>query len=702
VAKILDRHRALLAFVYIRQSSPHQVLEHRESRERQYELVDLAAALGWPRERVVGVGVDQGRSGATAGDRLGFQRLIAEVTMGHVGLVLGLEASRLARCDRDWRQLFELCGAFQTLMADQEGVYDANDPNDRLLLGLKGMMSEIELTTMRNRLLQGRWHKARRGALFASVPLGYVLLPTGEMALDPDEQVQGVVRLIFAKFAELGTVYAVFRYLLEHHIRVGLRARRGGQKGQVVWRRPALATLFAVLHNPTYAGAYTYGRQCQDPAYRAAGTPGKRVRHLPMAEWKVLLRDRLPAYISWETYLENQERMRHNDFANAGPGAPREGEALLGGVLVCGTCGARMQVRYPGRRRGGYYDCVRHLLRGVPRTCRGLPAGAVDELVAAQVLRALTPAALELSAQAFADQQRERARLEQHWRQRLERARYEAERAERQYRAVEPENRLVARTLETAWEEALKAEAGVREEFDRWQRTAPQPWGSAERARVRALATDIPALWQAATTSMGERKEIVRCLIDRVVVMVRADSEDVRVAIHWQGGATTEHVVQRPVRRYEQLHAFNELRERIVRLRRQGRTAAEIAAQLNRDGYRTPKTRSNFTEDNVRRFVCKQGLTESARTEAKRDKGEWRLAELATKLRMPKGKLGEWVRRGWLHGRQTQPDGTWIVWADRDELQRLRRLRDCSQRGAHDHPKSLTTPKPCPKKERAE
>jgi hypothetical protein len=276
-------------------------------------------------------------------------------------------------------------------------------------------------------------------------------------------------------------------------------------------------------------------------------------------------------------------------------------------------------------------------------------------------------------------------------------ARYEAERAERQYRAVEPENRLVARTLETAWEAALQAEAGVREEFDRWQRTAPQPWNAAERARVQALSADIPALWQAATTSMAERKEIVRCLVEKVVVQVRADSENVPVTIHWQGGMTTEHVLQRPVRCYEQLQEFAELRERIVQLRREGRTVAEIAAQLNRDGYRTPKTRSDFTEENVRRFVSKKSLTAISRTEAKLAKGEGRLAELAKKLHMPKWKLADWARRGWLHGRQTQPDGVWIVWADRDEMQRLKQLRGCSQRGVHNHPKSLTTPKPRPK-----
>jgi hypothetical protein len=257
----------------------------------------------------------------------------------------------------------------------------------------------------------------------------------------------------------------------------------------------------------------------------------------------------------------------------------------------------------------------------------------------------------------------------------------------------------VAWTLEAAWEEAWKAEAGVREEFDRWQRTAPQPWTAAERARVGALSADIPALWQAATTSTAERKEVVRCLIEKVAVTVRADSEDVPVTIHWQGGVTTEHVIQRPVRRYEQLHAFKELRERIVRLRRQGRTVAEIAAQLNREGYRTPKTRGDFTEENVRRFVSKKGLTAISRAEAKLAKGEWRLAELANKLQMPKGKLADWARRGWLQGRQAQPEGGWIVWADRDKVRRLKRLRGRSRRGVHNHPESLTTPKPRAKSE---
>ena len=691
-AKVQDQHRAKLAIVYVRQSSPHQVLEHRESRELQYALADHAVALGWPKERVLVIDEDQGQSAKTAEDRVGFQRLVAEVTMSHVGLVLGLEVSRLARSNQDWHQLFERCAFFQTLLADQEGVYDASDPNDRLILGLKGMMSEVELITMRNRLQRGKLHKAERGELFTAAPLGYVRLPGGGIAFDPDEQVRSVVRLIFAKFQELGSVYGVFRYLLRERIEVGMRARRDPHKGQVAWRRPALPTLFAMLHNPTYAGAYAFGRQCQDPRLRATGQSKTGVRSVPMEQWKVLIRDHVPAYIAWERFLENQTRLRQNRLSNASAGVPRSGAALLSGLLVCGTCGARMHVTY--RRSGtAYYNCVRHLARGTERTCHGLQARVVDDLVAAQVLRALTPAALAVSAQAVAERQQEHARLEQHWRQRLERARYEAERAQRQYHAVEPENRLVARTLEKAWEQALQAETRLREDHDRCTRTGPQPLSATERAKIRALAEDIPALWQSATTTAADRKEIVRCLVERVVAQVRHDSERTAVTIHWQGGCRTEHEVLRAVSRFEYVEGFDRLLQRIVALRGQGETAAQIAQALNREGYRTPKKRGDYTEASVRRLVSKCGLIERGQRGEPLGRHEWRLAGLARKLRVAPWKLRAWTAQGWLHGRQTQPEGTWIVWADHHEIERLTQLRARSQRGVRAHPKKLITPK---------
>ena len=647
-AKIRDLHLAKLAIVYVRQSSPQQVLEHRASRERQYAFADHAVALGWPKERVLVIDEDQGQSGKTADDRAGFQRLVAEVTMSHVGLILGLEVSRLARSDKDWHDLYERCAIFQTLLADQEGVYDANEPNDRLILGLKGMMSELELTTMRNRLQRCKLHKAERGELFTAAPLGYVRLPSGTMGLDPDEQVQSVVRLVFAKFDELGSVYGVFRYLLRNHLRLGLRVRKGPHCGQVAWRRPALPTLFAVLHNPTYAGAYAYGRTFKDPRRQAAGHSKTGVHSVPLAEWKVLIRDRLPAYISWDRYLENQTRMRQNRLSSTSSGVARSGAALLTGLLVCGNCGARLHVTY-GVRGKPYYNCVRHLARGTERTCHGLQAGAVDDLVAAQVLSALTPAALELSNQAVAAMQQERALLQRHWSQQLERARYEAERAERQYRLVEPENRLVARTLEKTWEETLQAEARLKEEYDRFVRTGPQPLSAGERARIQTLAEDIPALWQGPTTTAADRKEIVRCLVERVVVRVRQNSEHVAVTIHWQGGFTSEHEVVRSVCRYEHLDHFDRLLGRILELRRKGQTAARIAGALNREGYRTPKGRGDFTTHVVRKLLSQRGLAKQAGAAEPLGQHERWLTDLARELGMSAWKLRAWAMRGWLH-----------------------------------------------------
>ena len=341
--------------------------------------------------------------------------------MDHVGLVLGLEMSRLSRTSRDWHHLLEVCALFGTLLADQDGVYDANDTNDRLLLGLKGTISEFELVTMRNRLDRGRLHKAERGELFSKVPCGYVKLPSGEVAFDPDEQARDVVRLIFDKFNELGSIYGVFHYLIRNGIRLGMRLQSGPLRGQLTWRRPVLPTLNQMLHNPTYAGAYAYGRRRDEPKAKAAGRHGRGQRWLPISEWKVLLKDRLPAYIGWDQYLANLRRLEQNRSVASSPGTPRGGVALLTGLVVCGTCGHRMHATYPSKS-AAYYSCEQHLKVGTGPTCHGLRTTPVDDLVARQVLRALEPAALELSLQAAQDVRQERDRLHRHWEQQLERA----------------------------------------------------------------------------------------------------------------------------------------------------------------------------------------------------------------------------------------------------------------------------------------
>jgi DNA invertase Pin-like site-specific DNA recombinase len=455
--KIRSQHRERVAIVYVRQSTPQQVIEHQESGMRQYDLAAHAVALGWSSQRVLVIDEDQGRSGRSADHRTGFQRLLTEVTLEHVGLILGLEMSRLARSSKDWHHLLELCALFGTLLADQDGVYDPTDSNDRLLLGLKGTMSEFELFTMRNRLERGRLHKAQRGELFFTAPMGYVLLTSGEVIKEPDEQARAVVQLILDKFAEIGTAYGVLHYLVDRGIEFGMRQKRGPQRGELIWRRPTLSMVFRVLHHPWYAGAYVYGRHVTERK-AVDGTIRSHQRALPQSQWKVLKKDALPAYITWDQFQANQERLRQNRARYDSKGVARCGDALLGGVLVCGACGRRLRPSYT-RPKQPYYYCASHLEEARERTCFGLCSEPIDQLIVGQLFKALEPAALQLSLRALEDEHRERARLHQHWEKQCERARFEAQRAERQFQAVEPDNRLVGRTLEAKWEEALRRQA---------------------------------------------------------------------------------------------------------------------------------------------------------------------------------------------------------------------------------------------------
>ena len=690
--KILDRHLDLIAIVYVRQSDPQQVLNHRESRERQYALADLAAAWGWPRDRILIIDDDQGLSGRTADQRSGFQRILAEVTMEHVGLVLGIEMSRIARNNKDWHNLLEMCAIFGTLLADEDGVYDPQDTNDRLLLGLKGTISEFELVTMRNRLERGRLHKAQRGELFHRVPTGYIKLSSDRVEMDPDEQVREVIRLIFDKYDELGTAWGVFHYLIRNNIRLGFRPYHGPNRGNLEWRRPVLLTVFQILRHPIYAGAYTYGRRPHKRIRTAAGERTTAGNWVPMEQWKVLKRDCLPAYITWDRYLANQESMRQHRSGPDSKGSPRGGAALLSGIVVCGNCGRCLQTSYRAQGKP-YYSCVRHLHEGTEQVCFGLKGTAVDDLVEQQVLRALEPAALELSCQAMEDIQRDRARLDKHWRQRLERARYDAEDAQRRYRAVDPENRLVARSLEQRWEETLRAERQVRDDYDRFLREQPPQLSAAERARIAALASDLPSLWHAAGTSHQDRKEIVRHLVERVVVHVKNDSEYVDVTIYWRGGFTSQHEVVRPVQFYEQLRDFDKLMERIVALRHEGCTAAQIADYLNREGFSPPKRCGVFYPELVHKLLTRRGLANERTYDGQLGPYEWWLRDLARAIPMSSDKLADWARRGWLQSRKTPAQHLWILWADKQEVKRLRRLVDLSHRGVVEYPPELTTPK---------
>ena len=696
-SKIRAEHLQKLAIVYVRQSSVQQVVENRESTERQYALAGFAKELGWAGSQVLVIDEDQGRSGASAEHRTGFQRLLAELTLDHVGLVLGLEMSRLARSNKDWHHLLELCAIFGTLLADQDGVYDPSDPNDRLLLGLKGTMSEVELHTMRNRLNRGKLNKAKRGELFQCVPMGYVLRPNGEVAFDPDQQAQSVMRLVFATFERVGSIYSLFRELIRLSIDLPVRANGGSRRGELDWRRPSLGTLCQVLHHPIYAGAYAYGRRPTD--VRGGYSRGKKKSSWkPMSEWTVLLPDRLPAYISWEQYLRNQQRLAENRRGHTWQGTPGRGSALLGGLLVCGSCGRRMQVGYGGRDDNiAYYNCHQHLVAGTEQNCFGLKASPADDLVAAQVLRALAPAALELSLHAVADIEQERARLDTHWQQKLQRARYEVELAERRYRAVDPDNRLVAASLEQQWEATLRAERPLHDDYDRFQHTSPTTLSDADRERIRALTTSIPTLWSSPATTHADRKAMLRCLVERVVVHVRCDSEFVDATIHWKGGFASQHEFARPVATYARQRDFASLMNRVEELRAQGHAASHIAATLNAEGFRPPKRRGEFCVPVVYQLLKRRGLLGDERTHDElRGDREWWLTDLARHLGMSHQKLRDWAHKGWVHSRRTPIKKCFLLWADDDEVQRLKTLLAHSQRGINAYATSLITPKPRP------
>jgi DNA invertase Pin-like site-specific DNA recombinase len=664
--------------VYVRQSSPQQVLENRESRERQYALAEFARRLGWAAERIVVVDEDQGLSGKSADNRAGFQRLMAEVSLNHVGIVLGLELSRLSRSNKDWHQLVDVCGIFNTLLCDQDGVYDAGDGNDRLLLGMKGAMSEFELVTLRNRLLRGTRNKAERGELFSTVPVGYFKQSSGQVIQDPDEQARAMIRLVFDKFAELHTVYAVFRYFTVNGLHLGFRLHRGERIGDLEWRAPSVERILAMLRHPIYAGAYAYPLHRPGKKNPLTGASEGGKWFLPPEELPVLIRDRLPAYITWEQYLANQEQLRQNRALKGSRGAPRRGEALLAGLVVCGKCGHHMNTRYPGDKKPCYQCNEYYTVAAAELTepCGRIAAATLDDLVSREVLRALEPAALELSLRASEDVERERQRLHDQWRQRRERARQEVSRAERQYQLAEPENRLVARTLEARWEEALQRQQQEEEDYDRFLAKQPATLSSAERQRIRTLSDNVTRLWNDAGTSIIDRKQIVRCVVDRVILVADRSTELNEVTIVWQGGMTTKHRIARPVMSFEQLKDYRRLTERIRELHAAGLHHFQIAEALNREGFTPPRRRGAFTKGGVGDLIRRLGLTGELFREDLLKRNEWWIPDLARELGVMAVKVHYWVKRGWVHHRRTPTGKHLIVWADQDELRRLRKLAD--------------------------
>jgi DNA invertase Pin-like site-specific DNA recombinase len=511
--KITAAHRERLAYIYVRQSTVHQVQQHRESQANQYALVERAGALGWHPDRVRVLDADLGRSGQD-GNRAGFQELVAEVSLGHVGIVLAYEASRLARNNADWYTLLDLATVVGTLIADADGVYDPRDYNDRLLLGLRGMFSEAELHLLRLRLAAGRARQVERGTYRQQLPTGLVRTLEGRVVKDPDLAVQRTLALVFARFRTRGSCQKVLRALRDEGILLPRRQTSGPQAGEMVWKVPTEGAIYDILRNPAYAGAFVFGRHAVAPG--PPGGPARRRVHRPVAEWTAVHHDAYPAYLTWEEFMDNQERLRDNAsaFARRARAAPRRGVALLAGLVVCGHCGRQMHVAY--RTRPAYVCTALQKVQGQPG-CLHLDGPPIDAAVVDAFFAAIAPAELAVLDAALADQRADQAQLVQQHTDQVARATYDAHLAERRYRAVDPDNRLVAAELERRWEVTLRVLTEAREAAERVARQPPEPaLDPALRAQLADLSTQLPALWQSGRLQPEQQKTLLRSLIRRV------------------------------------------------------------------------------------------------------------------------------------------------------------------------------------------
>ncbi len=603
--KIHSTHCERTAFVYVRQSTWLQVSENRESTERQYNLRERAIELGWPDSRVEVIDEDQGRSGSTATFRTGFQRLAAEVGLGKVGIVLMLEASRLARNNSDWYRLIEICGISGTLIADESAVYNPREPNDRLLLGVKGTLSEAELFTLRTRLYEGRWNKARKGLLRFPSPVGYMVAADGTWVLDPDTQVRERLSYLFNSFRRFGVVRAVVRDLRQQGLELPTRTTAKEAYGSLIWKGPTLSTVVRILHNPAYAGTYVYGRSEYLNQQRSAKT-GKASAHVRnVAQWPVRISEHHPAYIGWEEFMKNQEQLRQNWGHDDNRGVPREGRALLQGIVYCGVCGRKMSVqnRSVKESRSPSYLCTHGYQNGDEKTCQSMTSRPVDAAVVEAFLAAITPVNVRVATQVMDQIEQELVSQRRQRELQLEQARYEARLAQRQYDAVDPSNRLVAAELERRWNEKLERVTELERAFAQAERDAEWKLTAEERAAISDLSRDLPAIWGAETTSNQERKQLLRMVIESVQVDGITHAGQIEVQIRWRSGTITILNVTRTAPGECSLKTPEDAVSRIHKLAPQ-RTYAEIAVALNRAGLRSAFGRS-FTSDHVG-YICRR------------------------------------------------------------------------------------------------
>lgn len=651
--KITTSHLSRLAYLYVRQSTLRQVFENTESTKRQYALRDRAVALGWPLDRIVVIDSDLGQSGANA-DREGFQRLVSEVGLGRVGIVLGLEVSRLARNSTDWHRLLELCALSDTLILDEDGLYDPAHFNDRLLLGLKGTMSEAELHVLKARLRGGILSRARRGELKQMVPVGFVHDAQDRVILDPDAQVQASVRLFFDTFKRTGSCLAVVKEFHAKDLLFPRRLRSGAHKGELVWAELLHCRARQIIHNPRYAGAFVFGRT----KHRRLPSGKYSSRQVPSDEW-ILLRDMHPGYITWDEYLSNLQRVKGNALAwsterHCGPA--REGTALLQGLVICGACGERMSVRYHSHHNAHvptYWCGRRPMHRGEIGLCQTVHGGALDAAIGDIIIEAMTPLAIEVALsvqQELAKRQEEADRLR---RQHVERAKYEAELAQRRFLKVDPDNRLVADALEADWNAKLRALAAAQETYEKAAAADVSVVSDSERAELMALATDFPRLWRDPRTPMKDKKRMLRLLIEDVTL---TKGDTVHVDIRFIGGATRSLDLPLPKSCVELRTTDAAVVEEIDRLI-DTYTDNEIADLLNERGVRTVVT-TPWTAARIGRLRHIYKLTD--RYTRLRAQGLLTPQEVAARYDVVVSTVHVWRRRGLLRAHPVNDRGDFL------------------------------------------
>ncbi len=638
--KVTADHLRRDAYLYIRQSTLRQVAENGESTQRQYALRHRAIAAGWPSERIRVIDCDLGKSGSSAVDRDGFQELVSEVALAKAGIVMGLEVSRLARNSADWHRLLELCALTSTLILDEDGVYDPASFNDRLLLGLKGTMSEAELHFLKARMRGGQLNKASRGELKIGPPVGLVYLADDTLALDPDAEVQAALRLVFATFERLGSATRAVRFFRDEGILFPRRLRKGPHKGELLWAPPQHARILQILHNPRYAGAFVYGRT------RSRPRPGGGVSQIKvaMAEWRVVVPDMHPGYIDWESFKSNQQRLTDNAQAygmqrHSGP--VREGSALLQGRVLCGLCGGRMGVHYSQEHGQSVptYVCQQAAIRQGGKVCQSVPGKVVDPAMGALLVELMTPMALEVTLAVQRELEARATETDRLRRQHIERTRHDCELARRRYMKVDPDNRLVADTLEAEWNEKLRLHTDVVENYERRSAEDAVAIGAEIQQRIRALANEFPRVWNNPRVDMRERKRIFRLLVADVTLI---KAETISVNVQLSGGATHTLTLERPLPIAQIRKCKPDLVAEVDRLLDR-HCDREIADILNERGQQTWEGKP-FNLKKV--AFIRTAYSLPSRHQRLRDRGMLTTQEVAEHFAIAKTTVQQWGRQG--------------------------------------------------------